>query len=204
MGAFLLIGSIYKHFITLIILVIMGKIRTLIDPKDRRRVQRAVADGDISILQRKKPFVKKKVEPEETRNSNEKLIYAARAGDLSGVDFAILKGADVDFVEDHDHRFSALMLAALNGSAEIAELLVESGANIEIRYDGNWEALLGGTTGWTPIMAATSLGHKETVEVLVDAGANVNARDNQGNSVLTYAKKNEEIFNYLKSKGAVE
>ncbi|KAF4523008.1 hypothetical protein B566_EDAN007438 [Ephemera danica] len=78
-------------------------------------------------------------------------------------------GADPN-VRDTKFRFSALHYAAQNGNIEIAELLLNKGANIEAANIG----------GATPLLTAIWWDRQNFVEFLLNRGANVNARTNSG------------------------
>jgi|AntAceMinimDraft_1070359.scaffolds.fasta_scaffold151148_1 ankyrin repeat protein len=63
-------------------------------------------------------------------------------------------------------------MAAQNGHAAVAAMLLEAGARMDLGFDNN--------TGCTPLYIAAQLGHDGVVATLVDAGADVNeARDQQ-------------------------
>jgi ankyrin repeat protein len=67
-----------------------------------------------------------------------------------------------------------LLYAAREGSAEIAAMLVEAGADIELA-DAN---------GTTPLLSAIINNNMETARVLIEAGANINAVDWYGQTPL--------------------
>ncbi len=70
-----------------------------------------------------------------------------------------------------------LIGAAANGHTEVAELLLQQGANVNAR-DNN---------GRSPLINAAAFGHTEVAELLLQSGANVNISDNQGFSPLIRA-----------------
>lgn len=55
-----------------------------------------------------------------------------------------------------------LMIAAKKGNEELVQMLIKSGANVN----------LSDNEGWTPLIAAAHKGHKEVCKILLDAGAN--------------------------------
>ena len=94
---------------------------------------------------------------------------SAMRGDLEGVRTLIKQGADVN--ASQGDGMTALHWAALNGSTEIAELVIASGANLEA------VTRLG---GYTPLHLAARAGRVNTTRVLLDAGASVKAGTSTG------------------------
>ena len=78
------------------------------------------------------------------------------------VRFLLEAGAAVD-ARDNDGK-TPLMVAALAGHKEIAEILVAAGADIDAKN----------SFGWTPLMEAYFEGHAEVVAYLRGLGANLN------------------------------
>ncbi len=70
-----------------------------------------------------------------------------------------------------------LFLAARGGHAEIAKLLIDNGAHLEVRV----------TNGVTPLIFAAHNCHASTVPVLLEKGAFINAKDDQGYTALCKA-----------------
>ena len=86
------------------------------------------------------------------------------------------------------------MHAAVEDHKVIVNLLIEAGADLDLR-DNEGEAAL---------MHAARNGHKETVDVLIKAGADVNPGDHNGTTALMHAVKkgHKEIVELLMSAGA--
>ena len=91
---------------------------------------------------------------------------------------------------------TALMAACLNGHADIANILINSGIDIN-EQDKN---------GDTALMFASYNGSKEIVKALLDKGAHVTTKDRDGDTALMFAtsKGYTEIINMLKKAGAKE
>ena len=89
---------------------------------------------------------------------------------------------------------SALQYAAQYGHAEVARLLLESGANTETRN----------LYGWTAAHAAAYYGKPEAMKVLLEFGAQVEAVNDHGCTVLASAAKygNLEVARLLLEQGA--
>ena len=93
--------------------------------------------------------------------SDTALMFAARAGDLVSAKLLVASGANVD---DHDAwGVSAVTLAAFSGHGEIAQFLLERGAN------PNNE-----TPGFTALHCAIMRRDEKTVAALLERGANPN------------------------------
>jgi ankyrin repeat protein len=73
---------------------------------------------------------------------------------------------------------TALTTAASYGKTDYVQLLVENGADIEIKDP--WD-------GRTPLMAASLYGYSDIVEFLLSKNANVNATNCRGNTALMWA-----------------
>ena len=78
----------------------------------------------------------------------------------------------------------ALNCAAYHGFMEVASLLVDSNATIDVRDN---------VTGKTALIKAAYVGHADVAEVLLRAGADRNAMDNQGYSALAFSTS----FNHI-------
>lgn len=64
-----------------------------------------------------------------------------------------------------------LIEAAQNGNADRVKLLIQQGANVNVRATDDW---------LTPLIAASRAGHLEAVKVLLHAGADINRSDGVG------------------------
>ena len=78
--------------------------------------------------------------------------------------------------------WSALMLACQNQYTEIARLLLECGADVNMKNKFN---------GLTALMIASRDGAIKTVKLLLEHGANVNLKDINGLSALEFASKSQ-------------
>jgi hypothetical protein len=75
---------------------------------------------------------------------------------------------------------SALIAAAFWSRREVAECLLDRGANTEARE----------TKGKTALIAAAEKGHRVVLECLLDVGADAEARDNNGKTAAEYTDAN--------------
>jgi TPR repeat protein len=110
--------------------------------------------------------------------SNTDLFDAVRVGDAEKV--KVLLQADPKLAEARTEDGStALHLAALEGQAAVAQLLLTNGAQVNAR----------GLRDETPLHMAMYDGHREVAEVLLANGAEVNARNTDGETPLHLAAR---------------
>ena len=117
------------------------------------------------------------------------LLKAAEKGNIKAVKQAIADGADVN-ANDKDFVWTPLHYAVRHGHKEIAELLIEKGANVNAKNKYRT----------TPLHRAAAWDHKEVAELLIAEGADVNARDNGGRTPLDW--DDDEVADLLRKHGA--
>lgn len=103
---------------------------------------------------------------------NPALIKAVRVGDLDIVNLLLDHHADTETTEEGDARAgeqgwrrTALHVAVCNDQREIAKVLLERGANPNVRD----------VDDWTSLWAAACFGHAEIARLLIDHDADVHA-----------------------------
>ena len=94
---------------------------------------------------------------------NTPLLSATRMGKKEAVQLFLKYGANTNTKSDASHRHSALHLAGYFKYFEIAELLIQGGANVHIRNG----------IGDTPLVFATKSNNEEFVQFLLEHGANL-------------------------------
>ena len=99
------------------------------------------------------------------------LMYAVKFNPLNIVE--IMMGN-----EKVNHGLTPLMIATREGKYEIAKLLIEHGANIDVH-----ENLFGNV----PLHFAVSFGHMRILELLTENGASFDFKALDGATALTYA-----------------
>ena len=99
------------------------------------------------------------------------LILATDAGNLEIVKYLVDHGADVNAVENDDHKWSALIMAAEKGHLDIVKYLVEHGANIEYDAVGDYDIK---TIYVTALSQAIRRNHIDIVKYLISKGASKN------------------------------
>jgi len=78
---------------------------------------------------------------------------------------------------------TSLHLASSRGEAEIVSLLLENGAEVNVKNK----------FGWTPLQLAASGGHLEVVRLLLNSGADVTIKNKFGRTALDYAVRNSHV-----------
>jgi ankyrin repeat protein len=136
---------------------------------------------------------------------NRRLIYGVGYNDLPMVQQALRDQANINAAITHgDQRgCSALIFAILLGHYEIAQFLIEQGADIHFtRSDLQGNFIPG--RGQTALWWAASQGHLPLVKELLQRGANINAPDHfDGTPLTTAASAGQlEVVRYLVEQGA--
>jgi ankyrin repeat protein len=103
------------------------------------------------------------------------LIQAASAGNIDRVQSLLAANVNLDL-----DRGAAIGNAAAAGHTKIVELLIQAGANVNLRDK----------LGFTPIASAAYAGYSEIVNLLIVAGADIQAPpgESQSYSALEYAQ----------------
>jgi len=152
---------------------------------------------------------------------------AAQRGDRDAVKALLKDAADVNAAQGDG--MTALHWAAMNGDAEMAQMLIYAGANVKaVTRLGSYTPLFLAAregkagaipvlvkagadvqqttaTGTTPLMVAAQSGNLATVQALIDAGADLNAAENvRGLTAVMFAAaaNRHEVIKLLAAKGA--
>jgi ankyrin repeat protein len=124
-------------------------------------------------------------------NADKSIHKAARAGHIEAVKQHIASGTDVN--AKNGDGYTCLHLT-LGRHKEVAELLINKGADVNVKLPG----------GWTPLLWAVINGLKEVAELLIASGADVNWKDKNGGTLLHRAalEGHKEIVKLLIAEGA--
>ncbi|THU51052.1 hypothetical protein C4D60_Mb06t26950 [Musa balbisiana] len=125
----------------------LGKQSSLAPDRDDGELQ-ALRSGDLDGLQ----------VPEEV-DANIRLMYLANEGDLAGIEETLASGVDVNF-RDIDDR-TALHVAACQGFADVVQLLLDRGAQVD--PEDRW--------GSTPLADAVHYKNHEVIKLFEKHGA---------------------------------
>ncbi|MBQ9575239.1 MAG: ankyrin repeat domain-containing protein [Synergistaceae bacterium] len=127
--------------------------------------------------------------------SDNDFVKLCESGDITKIEEAIVNGANVNAKEDKDEDgCTALMIAVCGGHADVVELLLKHGADVNARDN----------TDWTALIYATNEGHEEIAKILLKHGADVDAREKIGITPLINAASHcyAEIVELLLKHGA--
>jgi ankyrin repeat protein len=118
------------------------------------------------------------------------LIIAVYNNQVEVADFLLIKGAKAE-TQDQNAGNTALMGVCFKGYKELAEKLIEAGADINQRNN----------QGATALTFAATFGHLEIAKMLLEKGADVHAKDVRGKSSLDHAiiQENEKMIELLQS-----
>ena len=106
----------------------------------------------------------------------EEVHDAARKGDLAKIK-GLLEGSPALLEARSENEKTPLHFAAQGGHREIVELLLEKGADVNVKN----------IASETPLHYAAAMSHKEIVELLITEGAVLNSGTSNGSTPLHYA-----------------
>jgi ankyrin repeat protein len=132
----------------------------------------------------------------------------------------ITLGANLNWQDEDNYNFTPLHVAANRGKVEIARMLIDAGANLNVQneWDGTpllvairWDKVeiarmlidagadldVQEKGGWTPLHWAAGRGQVEIARMLIDAGAKKDIEDNEGRTPYDLTT-NEELKKLLK------
>jgi ankyrin repeat protein len=115
------------------------------------------------------------------------LGLASFFGHTEIVRLLLSKGADPDLPSSNSQKVPPLCSAAAGKHLEIAHLLLERGANVNVRQE----------RGFTPLMSAADNGDYEMAQLLLTYYADVNTRNDKGKSALDIAR--DKGFGHVES-----
>jgi ankyrin repeat protein len=107
------------------------------------------------------------------------LVLAAREKS-DKVAAALIANPKIDLEKADAAGENAMMLAALNGDANLVKLLISKDAGIN-------------KTGWTPLHYAATNGHDDVVQLLIDHSADINAASPNGTTPLMMAARGNHV-----------
>jgi uncharacterized protein len=124
------------------------------------------------------------------------LGLAAFFGNKEVVEVLLAGGANPNLQSKNAFKAVPLQSAAVRGRLEIARMLVEHGAETNVRGEG----------GYTPLHEVASSGQIEFAKLLLQHNADINAKGDDGKTPLgiALASKQVEMAEFLRTRGARE
>jgi ankyrin repeat protein len=123
------------------------------------------------------------------------LHFAAFGGNLPAIELLLGQGSALNARARNRFGNTPLQAALLTGQYEAAKVLIEGGADVNLRQTG----------GFVALHEAALTGRKDLVDLLLDHGAEIAARANDGRNAVSEAErgKHVELAAYLRTKGGV-
>ena len=114
-----------------------------------------------------------------------KRTFLELCGYCSAEDVKCAIEAGVDVNAKNNDGVTALMVAAINNTADAVNALISAGADVNAKDNG----------GWTALMRAADHNTADVVNALIQAGADVNAKNNDGWRARDYAHNSGRLQN---------
>ena len=131
----------------------------------------------------------------DTANVENEFLDAAFRGRTETVKKLLARGANPDSRDDIGQ--TALMGAARNGHVQTVIVLLEAGAEVNVKLHA---------TNWTALLLAAFYGHAKVVKALLAHGADPKVRDSEGKTALAWArtKRHRQVVMVLEEAGVKE
>jgi ankyrin repeat protein len=167
----------------------------------------AAYDGSVEIA---RLMIEKGADVKAVDESGASVLeIAASVNNLEVARLLLAKGADVNTTDKCGYTALGNAVSAGDRSAELAKLLLDHGAKVNVSSGDTGEIVKNGKIriGWmTPLLLAVPQAEYPVVEMLVKAGAKVNAKDIRGLTPLMLAVATDHadprIVRFLLENGA--
>lgn len=135
-----------------------------------------------------------KLSDKDKKDSLQRILNLASSnGDITRLS-RLLGGKARGFVNldaPDDDGTPPLIYAACFGHADVVEVLLEAGVQVDQKDSANWTALM-----W-----ATASHHRQVVRVLMEHGASSELKSAKGNTAFDFAEPHSDMDNYLQESG---
>jgi ankyrin repeat protein len=122
------------------------------------------------------------------------LHFAAFFGRYEAAALLIERGAEVDAFGRGWMTGTALHSAVSRLQSEVVRILLEAGANPNLRQ----------SAGWTPLHSVAANGDMTSVELLLAAGADPTATNDEGRSVIDLATESDDVATLDRIRSALQ
>jgi ankyrin repeat protein len=144
---------------------------------DMSAMVKAVKFDDVSRVTK---LLERGVDPNSTDDQGMPLIVLAAREKSDQVAKVLLDDPKTDIEKVDNHDENALMLAALNGDVELAQLLIAKGAEVNKK-------------GWAPLHYAATNGHDDVVQLLIEHSAYIDAASPNGTTPFMMAARGDHV-----------
>ncbi|MCJ7663890.1 MAG: ankyrin repeat domain-containing protein, partial [Desulfobacterales bacterium] len=107
------------------------------------------------------------------------LHWAVMLRDVNRVRASLDQGANVNAKDEDKSGYTALISAAMNGLTDVAKVLLDKGADVNIKDN----------YGGTALEYAALFGNADIVKLLLEKGANINEKYSNGKTILDEVNK---------------
>ena len=160
----------FKKSLSIALFLILTQQGLNADVKEMKVTEKDVTTAISKGVESTKKFLKKVPTYQLYKNENTILHYAVKLKKYDVVEYLVNK---VDLSNKGGLYYqTALQDAIFYGNLRIAELLITSGTNLDIKN----------IDGETALHIAAKYGHADIVKMLIDAGASTDVRDEEGNT----------------------
>ncbi|PTB16921.1 hypothetical protein C9I57_31085 [Trinickia symbiotica] len=144
---------------------------------DKDAIIKAVKFDDVSAVTK---LLKRGMDPNTIDDEGMPLLVLAAREKSDNVAKLLIDNPNTDIEKLDAHDENAMMLAALNGDADLVKLLIAKGAEVNKK-------------GWAPLHYAAANGHDDIAKLLIDNSAYIDAASPNGTTPLMMAARGNHV-----------